>query len=231
MAFPERTGAKDSRRHGPDARFVRRAAGRTLGAPGRRSTMKTMGYAAQDPKSPLAPFAFERRALRPEDVAVEIDWCGVCHTDLHFARNDWGWTMYPCVPGHEIVGRVTAVGAGVTKHRVGDAVAIGCLVDSCRHCDQCAAGHEQYCRGGRTDTYNAIDKASGEVTRGGYSRHIVVREDFVLRLPPGLDPSRAAPLLCAGITTYSPLKEFGAGPGRRVGVVGLGGLGHMAVKL
>jgi uncharacterized zinc-type alcohol dehydrogenase-like protein len=193
--------------------------------------MKTLGYAALGPKTPLAPFAFERRALRPDDVAVQIAYCGVCHTDLHFARNDWGWTAYPCVPGHEIVGHVTAVGAEVTKFKVGDAVAIGCMVDSCRHCDQCAAGHEQYCRGGRVDTYNGTDKPTGETTKGGYSQHIVAREAFVLRVPPRLDPARTGPLLCAGITTYSPLVEFGCGPGRRVGVVGLGGLGHMAVKL
>ena len=193
--------------------------------------MKTLGYAARSPATPLGPFTFERRALRPDDVAIDIAYCGVCHTDLHFARDDWGWTAYPCVPGHEIVGHVTAVGPEVTKYRVGDAVAIGCLVDSCRQCDQCAAGHEQYCRGGRTDTYNAVDKASGEITKGGYSTRIVAREAFVLRVPDRLDLARTGPLLCAGITTYSPLKEFGAGPGRRVGIVGLGGLGHMAVKL
>ena len=193
--------------------------------------MKTLGYAARSPATPLGPFTFERRALRPDDVAIDIAYCGVCHTDLHFARDDWGWTAYPCVPGHEIVGHVTAVGPEVTKYRVGDAVAIGCLVVSCRQCDQCAAGHEQYCRGGRTDTYNAVDKASGEITKGGYSTRIVAREAFVLRVPDRLDLARTGPLLCAGITTYSPLKEFGAGPGRRVGIVGLGGLGHMAVKL
>ena len=193
--------------------------------------MKTLGYAARSPATPLGPFTFERRALRPDDVAIDIAYCGVCHSDLHFARNDWGWTAYPCVPGHEIVGHVTAVGPEVTKFRPGDAVAIGCLVDSCRQCDQCAAGHEQYCRGGRTDTYNAVDKASGEITKGGYSQHIVAREAFVLRVPAGLDLARTGPLLCAGITTWSPLMEFGAGPGRRVAVAGLGGLGHMAVKL
>ena len=193
--------------------------------------MQTLGYAARDASSPLGPFTFERRALRPDDVAIDIAYCGVCHSDLHFARNDWGWTAYPCVPGHEIVGHVTAVGPEVTKFRPGDAVAIGCLVDSCRQCDQCAAGREQYCRGGRTDTYNAVDKASGEITKGGYSQHIVAREAFVLRVPAGLDLARTGPLLCAGITTWSPLMEFGAGPGRRVAVVGLGGLGHMAVKL
>ena len=193
--------------------------------------MLTLGYAARSPTTPLAPYAFDRRALRPDDVAIEIAYCGVCHTDLHFARNDWGWTAYPCVPGHEIVGRVIDTGGAVTQYRVGDTVAVGCMVDSCRHCDQCAAGREQYCRAGRTDTYNGVDAVSGEVTLGGYSRHIVVREAFVLRVPAGLDPARTGPLLCAGITTYSPLKEFGVGPGRRVGVVGLGGLGHMAVKL
>lgn len=193
--------------------------------------MKTLGYAAQSATSPLAPFTFERRALRPNDVAMEILYCGVCHSDLHTSRNDWGWTKFPNVPGHEIVGRVIEVGAAVGKHKVGDTVAVGCLVDSCQHCDQCHSGQEQFCRNGRTDTYNSPDRITGDNTLGGYSKHIVVREEFVLRLPEGLDPALAGPLLCAGITTYSPLRTWGVGPGSRVGVIGLGGLGHMAVKL
>ena len=193
--------------------------------------MKTLGYAALSATSPLAPFAFERRALRANDVAMEILFCGVCHSDLHTSRNDWGWTKFPNVPGHEIVGRVTEVGSAVSRHKVGDTVAVGCLVDSCQHCDQCHAGEEQYCRNGRTDTYNSPDRITGDNTLGGYSKHIVVREEFVLRLPEGLDPALAGPLLCAGITTYSPLRTWGVGPGSRVGVIGLGGLGHMAVKL
>ncbi|HEV8392485.1 MAG TPA: NAD(P)-dependent alcohol dehydrogenase [Dongiaceae bacterium] len=193
--------------------------------------MKTIGYAARSAETPLAPFAFERRTLRPNDVAMEILYCGICHTDLHQARNEWGWSMYPIVPGHEIVGRVIEVGAEVTRHKVGDAVAVGCMVDSCLHCDQCHKGEEQLCREGMTQTYNALDRITGERTYGGYSKHLVVREEFALRVPCGLDLSRAAPLLCAGITTYSPLRTWNVGPGSRVGVIGLGGLGHMAVKL
>jgi uncharacterized zinc-type alcohol dehydrogenase-like protein len=193
--------------------------------------MKTIGYAAESPTAPLAPFSFERRALRANDVAMEILYCGVCHSDLHTARNDWGWTVYPAVPGHEIVGRVTEVGSEVTKYKVGDHVAVGCLVDSCQHCDQCHAGEEQYCREGMTGTYNAPDRISGENTLGGYAKHLVVREEFVLRVPASLHLARVAPLLCAGITTYSPLRTWNVGPGSRVGVVGMGGLGHMAIKL
>jgi len=193
--------------------------------------MKTIAYAAQSPTTPLAPFTIERRALRPNDVAMEVLYCGVCHSDLHTARNDWGWTAYPSVPGHEIVGRVTAVGSGVDSHRVGDIVAVGCLVDSCQQCAHCHDGEEQYCLNGRTDTYNAPDRITGDITLGGYSKHLVVRQEFVLRVPKGLDPARTGPLLCAGITTYSPLRTWNVGPGSRVGVVGLGGLGHMAVKL
>lgn len=193
--------------------------------------MKTIGYAAESPTAPLAPFSFERRALRANDVAMEILYCGVCHSDLHTARNDWGWTVYPAVPGHEIVGRVTEVGPDVTKYKVGDHVAVGCMVDSCQHCDQCHAGEEQYCREGLTGTYNAPDRISGENTLGGYAKHLVVREEFVLRVPANLHLARVAPLLCAGITTYSPLRTWNVGPGSRVGVVGMGGLGHMAIKL
>jgi uncharacterized zinc-type alcohol dehydrogenase-like protein len=193
--------------------------------------MKTIGYAAKSAETPLAPFAFDRRALRPNDVAMEILYCGVCHTDLHFARNDWGWSSYPIVPGHEIVGRVIEVGSEVTRHKPGNAVAVGCMVDSCQHCDQCRKGEEQLCREGATLTYAFPDRITKEMTYGGYSKHIVVRQEFVVRVPEGLDLARAAPLLCAGITTYSPLRTWGVGPGSRVGVIGLGGLGHMAVKL
>ena len=193
--------------------------------------MKTIGYAAQTPQSPLAPLRFDRRALRPNDVAMEVLYCGVCNSDLHTARNDWGWTVYPAMPGHEIVGRVTAIGNKVSRYKVGDAVAVGCMVDSCMTCDQCRKGEEQLCREGNTNTYNGKDRVSGENTFGGYSKHLVVREEFVLRVPESLDLSKVAPLLCAGITTYSPLRTWHVVPGSRVGVIGLGGLGHMAVKL
>lgn len=193
--------------------------------------MKTLGYAAQSSTTPLAPFAFERRALRANDVAMEILYCGVCHSDLHTARNDWGWTSYPIVPGHEIVGRVTAIGTAVTRHKVGDTVAVGCMVDSCQQCDQCRKGEEQLCREGNTGTYNGRDRLTREPTQGGYAKHLVVREEFVLRVPATLDLAKVAPLLCAGITTYSPLRTWNVVPGSRVGVIGLGGLGHMAVKL
>ena len=193
--------------------------------------MQTIGYAAQDTSGHLAPFHFDRRELRPNDVAIEILYCRVCHSDLHTARNDWGWTTYPTVVGHEIVGRVTEVANGVTKHKVGDIVAIGCMVDSCQHCDQCIKGEEQLCREGNTGTYGGTDRVTGEPTKGGYSKHIVARQEFVLTMPDGLDVAKAAPLLCAGITTYSPLKTWGIKEGSRVGVTGLGGLGHMAVKL
>jgi alcohol dehydrogenase (NADP+) len=193
--------------------------------------MRTLGYAAQSAESPLAPFAFERRALRPNDVAMEVLYTGICHTDLHQARNDWGWSNYPIVPGHEIVGRVIQVGNEVIRHKVGDVVAVGCMVDSCQQCDQCRKGEEQLCRKGNTQTYNDRDRITCEPTYGGYSKHLVVREEFALAVPDGLDPSKTAPLLCAGITTYSPLRTWNVGPGSRVGVIGLGGLGHMAVKL
>ncbi|KFL88862.1 Alcohol dehydrogenase [Acetobacter malorum] len=193
--------------------------------------MKTYGFAATSCDAPLAPFSFERRDLRDNDIAMDILYCGVCHSDLHQARNDWGWSQYPMVPGHEIVGRVTATGKAVTRYKVGDAVAVGCMVDSCQTCDQCRKGEEQLCREGNTQTYNDKDRITGERTYGGYSKHLVVREEFALKVPEKLDLSRAAPLLCAGITTYSPLRTWNVGPGSRVGVIGLGGLGHMAVKL
>ena len=192
--------------------------------------MPTKAYAAESATSPLAPFAIERRALRPSDVAIDILFCGVCHSDLHQARNDWKGTTYPIVPGHEIVGRVTGVGAGVTKFKAGDLAAVGCMVDSCRTCASCARGLEQYCEKTSTQTYNSPDPQSGGMTYGGYSQRVVVDEAFTLRLSDKLDLAKAAPLVCAGITTYSPLRHWKVGPGSKVGVVGLGGLGHMAVK-
>ena len=171
------------------------------------------------------------RGLRHDDVLIEITHCGICHSDLHSARNDWGFTTYPIVPGHEIVGIVSAVGESVTRHKVGDRVAIGCMVDSCMECTHCDADLEQYCLdGGMTGTYNGKDRRDGSPTYGGYSERIVAREEFVLKVPEGMPMAEAAPLLCAGITTYSPLKHWKVGPGSKVAVIGLGGLGHMAVK-
>ena len=193
--------------------------------------MKTTGYAAHSSDTDLVPYHFERRALRNNDVAIEILYCGVCHSDLHTVNGDWGPQPYPLVPGHEIVGRVLEVGPEVTKYQPGETVAVGCMVDSCQDCDQCHSGEEQYCRNGMTPTYGSPDRISGETTQGGYSRHIVVREQFVLNVSDKLDLAKAAPILCAGITTYSPLRTWNVGPGSRVGVIGLGGLGHMAVKL
>jgi len=193
--------------------------------------MKTVGYAAHSSDAHMVPYHFERRALRANDVAIEILYSGICHSDLHTVNGDWGPQPYPLVPGHEIVGRVLEVGPEVKSYKVGDHVGVGCMVDSCQACDQCDHGEEQYCRNGMTPTYGAKDRISGEITQGGYSKHIVVREEFVLRIPEGLDMSRAAPILCAGITTFSPLRTWNIGEGSRVGVIGLGGLGHMAVKL
>ncbi len=187
-------------------------------------------YAAQSSTSGVAPFSIDRRELRPDDVDIEIEFCGVCHTDIHFANNDWGATIYPVVPGHEIIGRVRAVGDQVTGFAVGDRVGVGCLIDSCRDCGSCHDGLEQYCENGMVTTYNGEDRHDGTPTFGGYSERIVVSDRFVLKVPETLDPAAAAPLLCAGITTYSPLKHFGVGKGHRVGVVGMGGLGHMGVK-
>lgn len=195
--------------------------------------MKTVGYAALNAQSPLAPFSFDRRSLRPDDVAIEILYCGVCHSDLHQSRDDWqSWnpTVYPCVPGHEIVGKVVEIGSAVTRHAVGQLVAVGTIVDSCQQCDQCRRGEEQMCREFPTVTYNGRDRVSQAPTYGGYSKHIVTREEFVLTLPEGLEPRLAAPLLCAGITVYSPLRTWNVGPGSRVGVIGIGGLGHLAVR-
>ena len=193
--------------------------------------MKTVGYAAHSSEANMVPYHFERRELRSNDVAIEILYSGVCHSDLHTVNGDWGPQPYPLVPGHEIVGVVQSVGADVTQYKVGDQVAVGCMVDSCQECDQCHNHEEQYCREGMTGTYGFPDRISGETTQGGYSKHIVVREEFVLRIPEGMDLSKSAPILCAGITTYSPLRTWGVKEGSRVGVIGLGGLGHMAVKL
>jgi len=198
--------------------------------PRQATDRKTPGYAAQSPTTPLAPFEFERREPGPRDVQLEILYCGVCHSDLHQVRDEWAGTIYPIVPGHEIVGRVTRVGAQVKGFKEGQLAAVGCMVDSCGTCPDCREGLEQFCQNELTLTYNSPDKHTGGVTYGGYSTRIVVDEHFVLRVSDKLDPAAAAPLLCAGITTYSPLRHWGAGPGRKVGVVGLGGLGHMAVK-
>ena len=186
------------------------------------------GYAAESATVPLAPFSFERRDPGADDVRIDIVYCGVCHSDLHTARSEWGPSLYPCVPGHEIVGRVSAVGANVTRFRKGDLAGVGCMVDSCRSCATCKLGLEQYCEQGFIGTYGG--KERGGYTFGGYSKAIVVDQHFVLKLPANLELAAVAPLLCAGITTYSPLKHWGAGPGKRVGIVGLGGLGHMALK-
>lgn len=189
------------------------------------------GFGALEAHAHLTPMNFERRALRADDVAIDIAYCGVCHSDAHQVDNDWKNTVFPCVPGHEIVGHVTAVGRDVTKFKVGERVAVGCLVDSCQHCAPCEEGEEQLCTEGPTPTYNGRDRLTGEITYGGYAQHIVVRERFVLRVPAALDPRFAAPLLCAGITVWTPMRKYGVGPHSKVAVVGLGGLGHMAVKL
>ncbi|MCH7627392.1 MULTISPECIES: NAD(P)-dependent alcohol dehydrogenase [Novosphingobium] len=192
--------------------------------------MSTAAWGATAPDSGMAPLTIERRALRDEDVAIQITHCGVCHSDLHTARNDWHRTVYPAIPGHEICGVVSAVGAGVTRFAVGDRVAVGTIVDSCRHCDACTHGDEQYCEEGNTGTYNGKDRHDGSPTHGGYSASIVVAEPYVLRVPDNLDMAAAAPLLCAGATTWSPLRHWKVGPGTRVAVIGLGGLGHLGVK-
>jgi uncharacterized zinc-type alcohol dehydrogenase-like protein len=192
--------------------------------------MHVHAYAAPAASEPLAPAVIERREVGPNDVLIEVTHAGICHSDIHTVRGDWGPQPYPLVPGHEIVGVVSEVGAAVTGHRVGDRVGVGCMVNSCRECANCRSGNEQYCLNGMVGTYGAVDR-DGTVTQGGYSTHVVVDADFVLRVPDGIDSAAAAPLLCAGITTYSPLRHWGAGPGKRVAVVGLGGLGHMGVKL
>jgi uncharacterized zinc-type alcohol dehydrogenase-like protein len=190
----------------------------------------TRGYAAQSATSPLTPFSFDRREPGPQDIQIEILYCGICHTDLHQARNHWGGSMYPMVPGHEILGRVTRVGARVTKVKAGDYAGVGCMVDSCRRCSACNEGLEQYCEQGPTWTYNSKERGSNQVTYGGYSERVVVEERFVVKVPGSLDLKGVAPLFCAGITTYSPLRHWKVGKGQRVGVIGLGGLGHMGVK-
>ncbi len=191
---------------------------------------QVFGYAAQAADAPVAPWEFTRRDPRPDDVTIDILYCGVCHTDIHFSRNDWGYSVYPLVPGHEIIGRVTAVGPEVTRYKAGDMVGVGVLVDSCRECSACRAGLEVYCEKYPTSTYGANDRHNGSPTYGGYSNKIIVSDHFVLRIPDALDPKTAGPLLCAGITTYSPLKHWKIGPGHKVAVVGLGGLGHLGLK-
>ena len=191
----------------------------------------TSSYSAQSSSTPLAHHLISRRSVGPGDVQIAIEFCGVCHTDIHHSRNDWGRANYPMVPGHEIVGKVTALGANVPGLSIGQQVAVGCFVNACRTCSSCQAHMEQYCLNGFTATYNSPTKDPGGFTYGGYSKSIVVNNHFVLKVPRGLDPAGAAPLLCAGITTYSPLKHWDVKPGMTVGVIGLGGLGHMGVKL
>jgi uncharacterized zinc-type alcohol dehydrogenase-like protein len=193
--------------------------------------MDTLGYAAQSSEDDLSPYRFVRRDPRADDVVIDIQYCGVCHSDLHTVRNDWGNSVYPVVPGHEIIGRVVSVGADVTRFAPGDHVGVGCMVDSCRECDACEQGLEQYCENMPTYTYNSVDRHDHMRTFGGYSERIVVSDKFVLRVPDGLDLKGAAPLLCAGITTWSPLRHWNVGKGSNVAVIGLGGLGHMALKL
>ena len=195
------------------------------------SNLPVRAFAALSPDKPLQPFTLERRAARPHDVVIDIQYCGICHSDIHQARDEWGGATFPMVPGHEITGTVASVGAGVTKYKVGDKVGVGCFVDSCRTCDPCRGGLQQYCDQGMTGTYNSKDRETGVPTQGGYSNRIVVDENYVLRMPSNLPLDAAAPLLCAGITLYSPLKHWKAGPGRKVAIVGLGGLGHMGVKI
>ncbi len=191
----------------------------------------TKAYAAFNATSPLAPFTFQSRDPGPDEIQIQIQYCGICHTDVHQARNEWHGTTYPCVPGHEIVGRVVKAGSRVNKFKEGDLAAVGCMVDSCRECESCKAGEEQLCENGPTFTYNSPDKKHGGMTYGGYADTIVLDETFALRVPKSLDLAATAPLLCAGITTYSPLRRWKVGKGQKVGVIGLGGLGHMGVKL
>jgi uncharacterized zinc-type alcohol dehydrogenase-like protein len=192
------------------------------------TTARAVGTHAPD--APLAALEIQRRAIGPRDVRIDIRFCGICHSDIHFSRGEWGEVPYPAVPGHEIAGIVAAVGSEVSRFAPGDRVGVGCMVNSCRECENCRAGDEQYCLAGNTQTYGSVDR-DGTVTYGGYSDHVIVDQDFVLTIPDGLELDAAAPLLCAGITTYSPLRRWNAGPGKRVAVVGLGGLGHMAVQI
>lgn len=193
-------------------------------------SLPTSAYAVHSPTTPLEPWSFDRREPLPTDVLIEILYCGVCHSDLHQARDEWGGSIFPMVPGHEIVGTVTRVGTQVTKWDVGDTVGVGVFVDSCRQCEQCLDGEEQYCQKGMTGTYNSRSRDGQSINHGGYSTQITVDQDYVVRIPKGIPLPGAAPLLCAGITTYSPLRHFGVKPGDAVAVVGLGGLGHMGVK-
>ena len=188
-------------------------------------------YQATAPDQPLTKGTLDRRELRADDVMIEIEFAGICHSDIHTVRDEWGGCRYPMTPGHEIVGRISALGSAVTDFALGDRVGVGCLVDSCGECAQCAAGNEHYCETGSVGTYNSTDRVDGSVTQGGYATHIPVSRRFLIRIPQSLDPAAATPLLCAGITTYSPLRKWQAGPGSHVAVVGLGGLGHVAVKL
>ncbi|MBB3949296.1 NAD(P)-dependent alcohol dehydrogenase [Aureimonas jatrophae] len=190
----------------------------------------SFGFACTDANEPMKPWSFERREVRDDDVRIEITHCGVCHSDIHQARNDWGWATYPLVPGHEIVGRVVEVGSEVQGFQVGDKVGVGCMVDSCQECASCHEGLEQFCENGMTQTYADKDRRDGQPTYGGYSDQIIVRDKFVLRMPEGLDLAAAAPLLCAGITTYSPLRHVNLQKGQKLAVIGLGGLGHMGIK-
>lgn len=193
--------------------------------------IKTPAYAAADALSPLAPFTIDRRRPGAHDVLIDILYCGVCHSDIHQARDEWGGSIYPMVPGHEIIGVVEQTGSKVSRWRAGDTVGVGCFVDSCRECEACRAGEEQYCAQGANFTYNCRERDGKTPTYGGYSTRITVDESYLLKIPEGIPLERAAPLLCAGITTYSPLRHFGVNKGDRIAVVGLGGLGHMAVKL
>ncbi|MGA8084333.1 MAG: NAD(P)-dependent alcohol dehydrogenase, partial [Candidatus Nitrosopolaris sp.] len=193
--------------------------------------IQVSGYAAQQAKAPLAPYAFERREPREHDIVIDIQYCGICHTDIHQVRNEWGASTFPMIPGHEIAGIVTGVGSKATRYQIGDRVAVGCFVDSCRKCGPCRQGLEQYCTEGPTLTYNSLERDGQTRTQGGYSDKIVVDEDYILRLADNVSLDRAAPLLCAGITMYSPLIHWNAGPGKKVGIIGLGGLGHMGVKI
>jgi uncharacterized zinc-type alcohol dehydrogenase-like protein len=193
--------------------------------------MNTKAFGTQSATAPLEKLNIQRREILPNDVQIEILYCGICHSDLHAVHNDWGGTFYPIVPGHEIVGRITNVGESVTKFKVGDLAGVGCIVDSCRECDHCHEGEEQYCESGWTVVFNAIDKKHGGVTYGGFSENIVVNENYVVHIPETLNLPSIAPILCAGITVYSPLKHWKAGAGKNIGIIGIGGLGHMAIKI
>lgn len=195
------------------------------------NTTAVKAFGTEAAKAPLSQMGINRRDVTPHDVEIDILYCGVCHSDLHTARNEWHGTVYPCVPGHEIVGKVVRIGDHVSKFKVGDMVGVGCMVDSCRECEYCKEGQEQFCEEGNIQTYNSPDKFLGTQTFGGYSEKVVVDENYVLHIPENLDPAAAAPLLCAGITTYSPLRHWNIGPGKKVGIVGIGGLGHMGIKI